>query len=85
MNLATDTNGNPIQALRPDLAGNVTDSTYPVAESGILRMTATSANAAYAIGGPTGTHLPVGVVEYIRVFEGDILLISGTINITVCG
>ena len=83
MNLATDGNGNPVQALRPSSAVNITDTTHSVSFDGVVRMTAAS-DASYGINEAASIVLPAGVVEYIRVMGGDVLQVVGTINIGNC-
>ena len=83
MNLATDGNGNPVQALRPCAAVNITDSTHSIANDGVVRMTASS-DSSYGINEAATIVLPAGVVEYIRVIEGDLLHIVGTVNVGDC-
>jgi hypothetical protein len=83
MNLATDGNGNPVQALRPYTAVNITDSTHSISNDGVVRMTASS-DSSYGVNEAATVVLPAGVVEYIRVIKGDVIYIVGTVNIGEC-
>ena len=81
---AVDKNGAPIPAVKPTVATNVTGSTYThTAPSGVVRLVS-SAGASYAFDGSADIVLPANAIEYVRVDTGDVITVSGTINITVC-
>lgn len=82
--LAIDSNSAPIQAVKPTVATNVATSTYThTAPSGVVRLVS-AAGATYAFDGTADIELPAGVIEYVRINNGDVITTSGTINITSC-
>lgn len=78
-----DANSKAIPVLRPYDTEVVTGSSAPTT-SEVVRLVS-AAGASYGLDGATDVPLPAGVVEYIRVYEGEVITVSGQVTITQMG
>ena len=82
--LATDTNSNAIQVVQPHSAVTVTDGDHAAAlRNSVVRLYASTA-ATYGINAPGSVSLPAGAIEYIKVSQGDIITVTGAVNLALC-
>lgn len=81
--LATDSKGGRIQVLKPGTTTTVNATTGSAFTSGtrVVRLTCT-ADALYGFSGSANVPLPAGIVEYVRVDEGDAITTSAAIVVT---
>lgn len=81
MRMPKDANAKSIQVLRPLLSEDVSGAASSAAPSEVARL-CSSGGCTYAVGAASGVVLPANIVEYIRVFEGETITITGSCNVT---
>ena len=82
--MPTDANAKPIPALRPITSEDLVSTTSAPMTSDVVRLVS-STGGTYTIGTAAGVPLPANLVEYIRVFIGETIAVSGTFTITQMG